>query len=91
MIRVEISDANPRTISGTSRRTGNPYSFRVQKGHAHLHGKKYPVEFEFTLADDAPPYPIGEYILAPNSFEVDHNGRLVVARVNLVERPAKAA
>ncbi len=91
MLRIEIVSAEFELIEGVSKKTGNPYSFRKQKGYLHQPGQKYPEGFDFTLEDDQPPYQAGNYTLAPNAVSVNRDGRLDVKPVLVPMQAAKAA
>lgn len=85
IIRIEDSKVDMR--SGTSQRTGKPYSMKEQK--AYLVGfAKYPVEISLTLPDDVQFYVPGDYT-AETPFTVGRFGRLELNR-NLTLTPVKA-
>ncbi len=86
---IEITSAETQNISGTSAKTGKPYSFNKQNAFLHT-ADKYPTPFELTLFDDARPYAPGKYHLAEASLQVDRNGRLIVNPVLIAITPAKA-
>lgn len=60
MQRISIESTEVHTKSGTSQRTGKPYSIREQSAWLHT-GKKYPVAIRVPLADDQQPYSPGDY------------------------------
>lgn len=76
--RIEITSTVTAPRSGNSKRTGKPYSFRIQTGFAHLQGKPYPQEIEILLDDQTPPYAPGFYDLADDAHYVDRNKSLAV-------------
>lgn len=78
-MKVEITSTETKTISGVSSRTNKPYNLNKQKGYLHLEGQKYPSAFEFTLADNATPYPNGFYTVDESSFFIDRFGSLNVS------------
>lgn len=75
-MKIEIANVSVRNQSGTSQRTGKPYSMEKQEGYLHLEGQPYPVKFEFTLAQGAKPYEKGYYTVTDKSFIVDRFGSL---------------
>lgn len=82
-IKIEVVSAEVATKSGTSSRTGKPYSIREQVGYAHVTDragapKKFPVEIKVPLSDDQTPYAPGFYTVAPCSFYVDRFGGLTI-------------
>lgn len=86
MIKIEINSAEVRVKSGTSARTGKPYSIREQEGYAHTfdrHGKpnQYPVRMTILLGDDQAPYAPGAYTLAPESLYTNRFGQLEISPV----------
>lgn len=93
MITIEIQSAEVRVKSGTSARTGKPYSIREQEGYAHTFDRggkpnPYPVRFTVTLGDDQSPYPVGKYQLAPESIYTNRFNQL---EISPVLRPMGAA
>ncbi len=90
MIRVEIKNSELVHVSGTSK-TGKPYSFNKQVAWAHLPGQPYPTRIELTVDSNETGYPIGDYILGPDSFMVDRFGKLTIGRVQLVKQTARTA
>ncbi|GHU14813.1 hypothetical protein FACS189441_5370 [Betaproteobacteria bacterium] len=80
-IKVEIKSAEVEVKSGTSNRTGKPYSIREQVGWGFFvdsHGKPqpYPQRIRLTIEDGEEPYAPGTYQLAPSSFYPDRFGQL---------------
>lgn len=93
MIKIEINSAEVRVKSGTSARTGKPYSIREQDGWAHTcdrQGKpnQYPVRVSISLGDDQAPYAPGTYTLAPESLYTNRFNQL---EISPVLRPVPAA
>ncbi len=78
-MKIEIANVSVRTQSGTSQRTGKPYSMEKQEAWLHLEGVPYPVKFEFNLAQGATPYQKGFYNVTDKSFIVDRFGSLGVS------------
>lgn len=77
-IMIEITSTEVKSRSGTSARTGNPYSMREQFGYLHQQGQPYPTKIKIALEDNQPPYYPGNYDLSPNSFYVDKYDGLAV-------------
>lgn len=78
-MKIEIANVNVRNQSGTSQKTGKPYSMNKQEAYLHLDGQPYPVRFEFNLADGATPLQKGFYTVTDKSFIVDRFGSLGVS------------
>lgn len=78
-MKIEIVNVNVRNQSGTSQRTGKPYSMNKQEAFLHIEGQPYPVRFEFNLAEGATPFQKGFYTLSDKSFMVDRFGSLGVS------------
>lgn len=78
-MKIEIANVNVRNQSGTSQKTGKPYSMNKQEGYLHLEGQPYPVRFEFNLADGATPFQKGFYTVTDKSYIVDRFGSLAVS------------
>lgn len=97
MIKVEINSATFDVKSGTSARTGKPYSIREQEGWAFLadrDGKSqpHPQRIKLTLGDDQQPYQPGLYQLDPSSIFVGDFAQLNIrARLRPLQQVAKAA
>jgi len=89
MLKIEIKSADVMTKSGTSARTGKPYTIREQLGYWHAKGKAYPIEVKITLDDSAQPFAPGVYTLGEESFMVGRFGDLQIGRLHLVN-PAQA-
>lgn len=91
MVKIEIDSTEIDVFSGTSNRTGKPFSMRKQAAWVHLPGDRYPTRIEMTLDDDSQAYPKGEYKLGPRSLFVDRFGRLSLGRLELVTLKLAAA
>jgi len=86
MIKIEIDNAEVKTKSGVSARTGKPYSIREQRGYAYLcdrEGKanRHPSTLIISLRDDQAPYAAGFYTLSPASFYTDKFDNLSLSPV----------
>lgn len=97
MIKIEIENAEVKSKSGVSARTGKPYSMREQKGYAYTvdqTGKpnKYPSTLVLTLRDDQSPYQPGLYTLSPASFYTNKYDQLEISPVLVpLAQPAASA
>lgn len=91
MIKIEVKSDEFEVFSGTSKRTGNPYSIKKQQAYAHLPGKPYPSEISISLADDQEPFKPGNYTLSPESLKINNWGNLEIGRVVLVQSAAARA
>ena len=78
MLKIEITENTFRTINGTSKRTGQPFSINKQDAYLWLPGQKYPTPFQINLEQNQPAYQPGEYQVSPDSFYVDRYGSLAV-------------
>ena len=95
MVKVEVVTSVFDMKSGTSARTGKPYSIREQEAWAYLVGADgkphpHPQKIKITLGDDQQPYQPGNYILSPASLYVDKYGQLSI-RASLSPSIAAAA
>lgn len=96
MIRIQIAQTGVREQTGTSQRTGKPYSMRIQTGYAfpvdaHGNPPPYPEKFDIILGREQPDaYPVGEYTLHPSAVYVDQRGNLSISP-RLTPAPAKLA
>lgn len=93
MIQIKIEDVAVETKQGTSSKTGKPYSIREQTAwglFCDQNGKQHPhpMRIRLTLDDQAAPYPVGTYTLAPESLYPDRFGQITI-RAKL--RPVAAA
>lgn len=91
-IKIEIKSLKVEEVSGTSK-AGKPYRIRKQTGWAHTYDASgsqnpYPEKIEFNLQETQPPFALGVYTIAPESFYVgDFNG-LSIGRLILTLLPA---
>lgn len=80
MIKIEVKSTETTTKSGTSGKTGKPYSIREQVAcYAFLTDRKrqpnaYPTRINVTLEDGQPPYEPGVYTIAEESLYADRFG-----------------
>lgn len=88
-MKIEIVTSTIKNKSGTSA-AGKPYSINKQEGFLFTEGAKYPVRFEFNLADGATAFAPGMYKLDESSFYVDRFGALSLSG-QLVLLPLTAA
>jgi len=93
MIKIEVKSTEVRTINGTSKKTGKPYTIRDQEAYAHTLDKDgkpraYPERISLQLEGDQPPFDPGTYHLSPSSVYVGDFGRLMLGRPVLVKAPA---
>lgn len=84
MIKIEIDNAEVKTKSGISAKTGKPYQIREQKGYAFLCDRdgrpnKHPSSLIISLGDEQAPYPVGFYTVSPASFYTDRFDNLAVS------------
>ncbi len=75
---IEITDNNARSISGTSKKTGEPYNFSIQTEYLH-NGDHYPTKFEIVIDSTKSPYQTGFYDLASDSVYINRLGKLDVS------------
>lgn len=76
-MKIEIVSDKVTVKSGVSSRTQKPYSINKQEGYFFAAGDtKYPVRFEFNLADGATAFAPGMYKLDESNFYVDRFGAL---------------
>ena len=92
MTRITIDSTEVHTKSGTSNRTGKPYSIREQGAWLHT-GAKFPVACRLPLEEGQPPFEPGDYeVTSPLSV-----GRFEALQVNrnlglrLIKSGTKAA
>lgn len=79
MWKIEIVKPEVREITGTSKRTGQPYRLRKQEAYLHQPGQQYPQKFEILLPDDMPNgYRSGYYRLSDDALYIDRFGSLKV-------------
>lgn len=79
-LSVEIKSTKLQTFSGIAKRTGLPYEITKQTGWIDL-GKDYPQEIELNIEKGNDAYPVGFYILSPDSFYVDRNKNVCIRPV----------
>lgn len=78
---IEIADNYAKPISGTSKKTGEPYSFSIQTAYLH-NGDPYPTKFEIVIDSTKSSYQVGFYDLASDSVYINRLGKLdVTARL----------
>lgn len=85
-LRIQVESIDVDTKSGTSARTGKPYSIREQTAWAYLFDRSgkpnpHPTKIRITLGDDQSPYPVGMYQLADSSFFADRFGGLTLGPI----------
>ena len=95
MIKIEITTAEVRTMTGVSARTNKSYTIREQDGWAHTfdrHGKlnPYPVRLSVPLGYEQPSYAPGFYTLSPESLYTNRFNQLEIAPVLRPLSPAQA-
>lgn len=88
MIKVEVQSAEVISKSGTSAKTGKPYSIREQAAYAYLYDRNgnaepHPRPIRIGLDDGQNPYSPGNYLLTPESIFVGGFGELKFGRVKL--------
>lgn len=87
MIIIEIEDTAVKSKSGN--KDGKPWTMRFQQiiftGHL-VDGfpARHPRESTIQLEDDQPPFPVGRYTLAPESYFFGDFGRFAMGRIKLV-------
>lgn len=81
MIKIEIESQTVVTRSGTSQKTGKPYTIREQAALLFRDGEKYPERIKLTLDDGLTPYAPGFYSLHDSSFSVNRYDALQVRPV----------
>lgn len=90
-MKIEIKSVDVNVKSGTSKRTGKPYSIREQVGYLHVEGEAYPVRCVLQLGDEQEGYAPGLYDTA-SELAVGDFGRLSVSRgLRLVPVAARKA
>lgn len=78
-MKIEIKSAETVTKSGTSKRTGKPYSIVEQVGYLFVQGEAYPQRCVLQIDDGVQPYQPGIYDTA-DELRVGDFGRLSVSR-----------
>jgi len=79
-IVIEETQVQEKTGTGAN---GRPYHIRDQQGYAILPGKAYPIAVRIPLEREQPPYPLGRYHLADESFMVGQFDTLKLGRLVL--------
>ncbi|PTT55533.1 single-stranded DNA-binding protein [Aeromonas sp. HMWF014] len=96
-MKIEIVSDKVTTKSGISQRTQKPYTINKQEGFFFAEGAKYPVRFEFNLADGATAFAPGMYKLDESNFYVDRfgalslSGQLVLLPLNASQPASRVA
>lgn len=89
-MKIEVKSADVNVKSGTSKKSGKPYSIREQVAYLHVQGEAYPQRCVLQLEDDQQPYAPGVYDTA-NELYVGDFGRLSVSRRMTLQPVRKAA
>jgi len=76
MLRIQVEKAEVSTRTGTSKRTGQPYTIREQECWVHTCDRSgvvhpHPERVVLMLDDNQAPYPAGSYTICPSSLYVD--------------------
>jgi hypothetical protein len=87
-MKIEIQSSEVKSRSGTSQKTGRPYTIREQQAYAHIPTSAYPVEISINLRGDEQPWSPGMYQLDDASFFVDRFKSLSIGTLTL--RPIAA-
>lgn len=69
-MKIIVKNAEIEVKSGTSQKTGKPYSIKNQTGYVHFAHEEYPIEIKLRIRDEQAPYPPGEYTVDDRSFYV---------------------
>lgn len=85
-IKIEVKSNEIHVKSGTSARTGKPYTIREQEAWAYTADKEgkphpYPVRIRVQLGDEQDAYPLGDYTISPASFYADRFNSLALGLV----------
>lgn len=78
-MKIEVKSSEVNVKSGTSKKSGKPYSIREQVAYLHVQGEAYPQRCVLQLEDEQQPYAPGVYETA-NELYVGDFGRLAVSR-----------
>ena len=90
-MKIEVKSADIGVKSGTSRRTGKPYTIREQTAWLHLASEPYPQRCVLQVEEGQEPYAPGFYETA-DELRVGSFGRLEVSRsMRLVPSSARKA
>lgn len=92
-ILIEVKSPVVTEVSGTSK-AGKPYHMRKQSAWAYTYDQQgkpqpFPERIEFNLNDGQEPFPVGRYMISPQSFFVGDFNSLSIGR--LILDPAKVA
>lgn len=88
-MKVHIKSAEVRVKTGTSAKTGKPWSMRSQE--CQFECERFRVSGQLTLGDEQPPFPPGTYeVDFDQSVKANAYGEIALAR-SLVLLPVKAA
>lgn len=84
-LKIEVKSTEVETRTGTSPRTGKPYTIRSQVAYAFTlerngQPRSYPERISLNLEDNDQPYPVGVYYLDDRSVYVGDFGRLMLGR-----------
>lgn len=90
-IVVEIENSQITTRSGTSERTGKPYTIREQQALMFRDGERYPERIKVTLDEGTSAYQPGRYSLSDASFSVSRFGAIQVRPLLLRIQEQKSA
>lgn len=89
-MKIEVKSSEVNVKSGTSKKSGKPYSIREQVGYLHVQGEAYPQRCVLQLEDEQQPYAPGVYETA-NELYVGDFGRLAISRRMTLTLLRKAA
>jgi len=94
-IRIEVKSLVVSEVSGIAK-SGKPYHIRKQTGWAHTYDASgtpnpYPEKIEFNLQENQPPFALGVYTIAPESFYVGDFNALAIGRLILTLLPVQRA
>lgn len=78
-MKIEVKSSELNVKSGTSKRTGKPFSITEQSAYLHMDGEAYPVRCVLPIEDGAQAYAPGMYETA-SELTVGDFGRLSVSR-----------
>jgi len=89
-MKIEVKSSEVNVKSGTSKKSGKPYTIREQPAYLHVAGEAYPQRCVLQLEDDQQPYAPGMYETADELYVGDF-GRLAVSRRMTLHPVRKAA
>jgi|GEM_PF-446783 len=78
-MKVQIISTETSSRSFPAKEGRAAITFKEQKA-AVLRNGDFPLPFKFSLDEDQPPYPVGEYELCPTSLESGQYGGLEFGR-----------